>query len=267
MTRFDNLRQRAVFAAAGLLVAMALTVAMPGTAASESDSGNDWQFGANLYLWYLDLGGGTVNGSDIDVPASDLLENLEMGGLGGLFARRGKWTFLVDGLYLDVAGDRSATGTLRPDGPVQVSLEGELQLKAWTVTPAVTYRVFENERLGLDILAGARYLSLEADVKLEVTAPVQQVLEFSKSGTAWDAIVGARGDLALAGKWFAPFHLDVGTGETDITWQGVGGVGYRFGKVDIVAVYRFLSWDFEDDSEVLNDLNASGPLAGVRIRF
>jgi hypothetical protein len=270
MARFDNLVQRGAFVAAALLAAMALTAAMPGIAAAqESDSGNDWHFGANLYIWSIYIGGSTVNGSEIDVDASDVIENLEMAFMGTAVVGRGKWTFLVDLLYLNLADDRSATGTLREGGLVEISLDGDLDLKAWVVTPAVSYRVFENERLGLDVLAGARYLWMDADVNLEVTAPalLAREREFNKSGEVWDAIVGARGEVALAEKWFVPFHFDVGTGQTDMTWQAFGGAGYRFGKVDVVVAYRYLSWDFEDDSEVLDDLNVSGPLAGVRIRF
>ena len=270
MIRFDNLTQRAVFAMTGLLAAVALTVTMPGTAAAqESGSGNDWHFGANLYVWPVEMGGGTVNGSDIDVDAGDIIDNLEMAFMGGVNVRHGKWTFLVDVFYLNIADERSATGTLREDGLVPISLEGELDIKSWVVTPVVTYRVVENERLGLDVLAGARYLSQEADVNLEVTAPAPLIREreFNKTSQGWDAIVGARGELALAEKWFAPFHLDIGAGETDVTWQALGGAGYRFSKVDVIVVYRYLSWDFEDASEVLDDLNAKGPMAGVKIKF
>jgi len=27
-------------------------------------------------------------------------------------------------------------------------------------------------------------------------------------------------------KWFVPYYLDVGTGESDLTWQAMGGIGY-----------------------------------------
>ncbi len=260
MTRFDSLTQRAVFTAALLLAAIALTAAMPGAvAASEVGSGDNWQFGANLYLWYADLGGGTVNGGDIDVEASDIIDNLKMGFMGGVNARRGKWSFLVDAIYLKVSDDRSVTGKL-PSG-ADVRLEADLDVKTWIVTPAVTYRVVENERLNLDVLAGARYLWMEADLEFRVSR------DFNNSDGVWDAIVGVRGDLALAEKWFVPFHLDIGTGETDFTWQALGGIGYRFSKVDVVVAYRYLSWDFEDDSKVFDDLNISGPLAGLRFRF
>ncbi len=260
MTRFNSLTQRAVFTAALLLASIVLTAAMTGAvAASEDGSGNKWQFGANLYLWYADLGGGTVNGGDIDVEASDIIDNLKMGFMGGVNARRGKWTVLVDAIYLKVSDDRSVTGKL-PSG-ADVRLEADLDLKTWIVTPAVTYRVVENERLNLDVLAGARYLWMEADLEFRVSR------DFNNSDGVWDAIVGVRGDLSLAEKWFVPFHLDIGTGETDFTWQALGGIGYRFSKVDIVVAYRYLSWDFEDDSEVFDDLNISGPLAGLRFRF
>ena len=264
MKNSNSLTQRALFAAGLLLAAITLAAAMPGSAAASE--GDEWQFGANLYLWYADLGGGTVNGGDIDVEADDLIDKLKMGFMGGLNARRGTWGGLIDALYLKVGDGGSVSGTL-PSG-VNVGLGANLDVKTWAVTPAVTYRVVENESVRLDVLAGARYLWMEAELDFDLTAPVPiNIRNFSKSGEVWDAIIGARGELALAEKWFVPFHLDVGAGETDFTWQALGGIGYRFSKIDIVVAYRYLSWDFEDDAKVFDDLNISGPLAGLRFRF
>jgi opacity protein-like surface antigen len=263
MKRTNSLTHRAVFAAVLLLAAITFTAAIPGTASASE--GDEWQFGLNLYLWYGDIGGGTVNGADIDVEADDILDKLEMGFMGGVNARRGKWGGLVDVLYLKVGDENSVTGTL-PTG-AGVNLGADLEVKTWVVTPAVTYRVVENERVSLDVLAGARYLSMEADLELMPAAVQPFSRTFNRSDEVWDAIIGVRGELALAEKWFVPYHLDIGTGETDFTWQAMGGIGYRFSKVDIVVAYRYLSWDFEDDAKVFDDLNLSGPLAGVRIRF
>ena len=66
--------------------------------------------------------------------------------------------------------------------------------------------------------------------------------------------------------WFIPFHLDIGTGESDFTWQGFAGLGYRFKSLDVLVGYRYLYWDFEDNA-ALDDLDVSGPGAGVRFYF
>jgi hypothetical protein len=86
------------------------------------------------------------------------------------------------------------------------------------------------------------------------------------SGDHWDAIIGVRGKVNFTEHWHLPFHLDIGTGETDFTWQALVGIGYSFTSVDLVAGYRYLQWDF-DHSTAIDDLDYSGPFGGIRIRF
>ena len=43
----------------------------------------------------------------------------------------------------NTSDDGSATGTLREGGLVEISLDGDVDMKLWTVTPAVSYRLFD----------------------------------------------------------------------------------------------------------------------------
>ena len=52
---------------------------------------------------------------------------------------------------------------------------------------------------------------------------VQWTSSDSGDGDVWDAVVGIRGQFELSGRWFMPFHLDVGTGDSDVTWQTTAG--------------------------------------------
>jgi hypothetical protein len=54
---------------------------------------------------------------------------------------------------------------------------------------------------------------LKADLGLD---PLD--LRTSDPGSNWDAIIGARGDVDLAEKWHMFGYLDIGTGESDLTW-------------------------------------------------
>ena len=91
-------------------------------------------------------------------------------------------------------------------------------------------------------------------------------IEVSALGAVWDAVAGVRGRARLEGNWYLPFHLDVGTGESDLTWQVAGGVGYRFDWGDVDLVYRHLEWDFDSDN-ALDDVSFSGPQLTARFRF
>lgn len=57
------------------------------------------------------------------------------------------------------------------------------------------------------------------------------------------------------------------TGESDLTWQAHVGFGYQAtDSFNIVASYRFLRWEFDDDAR-MSDLDFSGPMLGAVFRF
>jgi len=142
--------------------------------------------------------------------------------------------------------------------------DAEVELKGWIVTPTVGYAVHNSEKARVEVMAGARYLCLEAGAT--VKADGTRIFDASDSGSNWDGIVGMRADINLSPKWYLPVYLDVGAGDSKSTWQGFGGIGYRFGRVDAVAGYRYLTYDF-DDSPVFDDLTFKGFIGGIRFAF
>ncbi|MEN8243787.1 MAG: hypothetical protein ABFS43_02665 [Thermodesulfobacteriota bacterium] len=81
-------------------------------------------------------------------------------------------------------------------------------------------------------------------------------------------IFGVRGRFAFGSKkaLFVPYYLDLGFGESDITWQGVAGLGYAFGWGEIVAAWRYLYYDMSSGSAI-DEISFSGPEAGVTFRW
>jgi len=120
----------------------------------------------------------------------------------------------------------------------------------------------------MEVLAGARYLWLKPELDLHVTGPLKsRDKSISDSGDVWDGIVGIRGNVNLDKNWYVPYYVDIGTGDSTLTWQWMAGFGCKVSKVvDIVAAWRYLSWKF-DDNKVLDKLYINGPLVGVRFRF
>jgi hypothetical protein len=55
-------------------------------------------------------------------------------------------------------------------------------------------------------------------------------------------------------------------GDSQLTWQAFGGVGYRFKYCDVIGGYRYIDWNF-NGSMGFGDLYTSGPLVGVRFVF
>ena len=82
-----------------------------------------------------------------------------------------------------------------------------------------------------------------------------------------DGIVGVRGHVPIGDKWYIPFYFDIGTGDTQLTWQILGGVGYRFKHFDLVGGYRYMDWNFNNNDDVFGDLNLSGPFVGAKFVF
>ncbi|MGD1074758.1 MAG: hypothetical protein ABR903_01565 [Thermodesulfovibrionales bacterium] len=246
-----------------------LVVAMPTGAAAEDTAQKDgWQFEANVYLWASSIDVTTPRGNDISVSFSDLVKNLKFGVAGGVGARYGRWSLMTDAMYMKLKHDGSGQVT-EPAGPggSDITANATVDVAAWLVTPTLGYSIVDTDRVRVDIFAGARYFWLKPELDLNITGTVQpRSRQFIDSGTVWDGIGGIRGNVSLDKNWYIPYYVDMGTGGSTFTWQGWGGIGYKFSKLDVVAAYRYLYWKF-DDNKVVDTLSFSGPAVGMVFRF
>lgn len=219
-----------------------------------------WIYGAEVYLWGASVGGKTVTGDDIDVSFTDLVPKLDLGFMATLAASKGEWTAFADFIYLDVSDDIKSTANIigRP-----VRLELDAELKGFVTTLGGAYSFFDSGGTRLNAILGARYEWLDLELEFDVGPFKAKV---SDTGRTWDAIVGLRGKTDLSDKWYLTYYADIGTGQSDLTWQALAAVNYRFRKVDAVLGYRYLKWDF-DDKNLLDNLHLTGPFAGVKFFF
>lgn len=232
-----------------LIMILAFALILMGNAyAEESSPADKWEFDATVYMWGASIGGQSASGSDVDIDFNDLFSNLEMAFMGAFGAHKGNWSILTDVIYMNVKDEETIRG-----------IAAGVELSGWIVTPAGAYTVAGGDWGNLDILAGARYLALDVDMRL---GPFRA----DKSNDVWDGIIGVRGKVNFLEQCYLQYHLDVGTGDSDFTWQGILGIGYQLSRVDVVAGYRYLQWDF-GDGKALDDLDFSGPYAGLKIRF
>ena len=67
-------------------------------------------------------------------------------------------------------------------------------------------------------------------------------------------------------RWFIPYYVDVGTGDSDLTWQGIIGGGYAFDWGDVQAVWRYLDYDLPSKQEI-QSANFNGAAIGVTFHF
>ena len=263
-------RRPAILLAAGALL---LATVLPVTAAAAG--GNDqWEYEAMIYLWGAGMDATTQTGGDIDISFSDIIDDLDLAFMGTFGARKGKWSLLADAIYLDISQDGGGSETIPIlGGAINTSrtVDVDIEMKAWITTFGAGYNVVDNERVKLDLVGGARYFWVDIDQKLDLSRK-GEVLQTSRQGkvsdsqNVWDSIAGVRGQINLNDNWYLPYYADVGTGESQSTWQAMAGVGYNFKWGDVLLAYRYLDYEFDSDF-LLEEITVSGPALGARFRF
>lgn len=244
-----------------LLSSAMLCFAAP-VAADDSGSGSGWQYAAEIFLWAPQITATTPRG-DPELPFYQIIDDLQFTFMGAVGARKDKWTFVTDLVYLDVKQDVNRQRDFLLNRELDIT--GDVQLKSWIVTPTVGYALHESDKARIEILGGIRYLWLKAaaDVKFNGVEKFNN----SVSESYWDAIVGARATVNLNEDWYMQLYVDVGTGDSDGTWQGFAGVGYKFNKFNMILAYRYLDYNFDESNRVMEELNVKGPFLGFIFKF
>lgn len=264
--------------AAGLVAA----VAVVGTtsASAQMSAPDDLRFRASIYGWFPGLSGTTefpsgAGGPSIDVNAKDLIDSLKMAFMGTFEVQSGKWGGLVDWVYTDIGSDKSGTRDFSIHGqPLPVGLNANLSLdiKSNILTLAGTYSFIEKPEYSTGLVFGARMLDMDQTLNWAFVgtgpAGVARSGRAEVSSTNWDAIIGVRGRARFGDdrRWFVPYYGDIGSGNSKFTWQAMAGLGYSFKWGDVLAVWRYLDYDFES-GEPVQSLTFNGVAVGVSFNF
>jgi hypothetical protein len=266
-----------VFAAGALLPGAA--AAQYATAPTASDK---WQFTATIYGYLSTIGGSlsvpvNTGGASIDVDAKTILDHLKMTFMGTLDAHYGRWGAFTDVLYLDVGGSKTNIRdfSLGHQGiPASTTADLSLDLKGTIWTVAGEYRAVSDPALSLDVLAGARMFNVKPTVGWSIHGDLGPIPETGRTGSkdisdsVWDGIIGVKGRYSFGDerRWFTPFYLDVGTGESDLTWQIAGGLGYSYTWGSVFGMWRYLDYNFKSGKS-LESMNFNGPMLGLAFQW
>ena len=242
------------------IVALILFSCSMTTIPAYAQSGDSWQYSAAINLWGAGIQGTAQNGNTIDVGFSDILDNLDMTFMGTLEGRKGQWSWIADVLYLSVSTDESSDVST-PAGPVTGKVD--VGVDGWVWNLLAGYNLSNSEGGVSDLVFGARYMKMETGLNLNIGGAGRGG---SASGSVWDGVVGIRGRANLQGNWFVPYYADIGTGQSDLTWQVLGGFGYKYNWGDMTLAYRHLEWEFDTDVP-LADVNFSGPIIQAKWHF
>ncbi len=262
------------------LLAAALTAVAPFTAHAET-ADDAWQYQAAIYFWFPALGGDTSfpensGGTSIDVSSQDVVNALKMAFMGNISAKKNEWGVWSDLVYADFGAKKNGTRDFTIDGnPVgNASANLKYDIKTWIWTVAGTYEIVKKPNYTADLLAGARYLDVTQTLDWGISGDISALPPISRNGSAevssqlWDGIIGVKGvaDLGSEHKWFIPYYLDVGTGQSDLTWQVNAGIGYRYDWGALVATWRYLDYKM-DSGNPIHSVNLNGPLIGAAFRW
>ena len=251
--------------AIGIILAttiLAVTTLVQPVTVQAQDAQDDWVWRGTIYGWLPSINGTTKfptdgdegDGSGITIDPDQILGSLDFTFMGVLKGRKGSWGMYTDVLYLDVGGSEkeSRDFTVGPgDLPVGIDAKINFDLKSWVWSIAGTYNLAASSKHESDILLGARMVDMKQTLGYHLNGdisgiPLPERSGRSKvSGTNWDAIVGVTGHFFIGdhSSWFVPYYLDVGTGDSDLTWQAMTGIGYKFGWGALEVTYRYLDYD------------------------
>jgi len=245
---------------------------MLGTSLAHAQSGQ-WTFEGTPYLWGAamkgDVQAGSLPRTTTDMSFSDVLDVLDFGLMGTFEARKGRWGFFTDAMYMKVSD--SATVSRAGAGPLGATLSAtaNVKMKQTMLAAAVMYRAIEGAS-PVDVLAGARYNKLDVEATADFTL---LALAASRTRTAdkdWvDPYIGVRFQLPIASRWNFIGYADVGGFGVgaDTTYQLAAGVNYEYSKSTTIKFgYRYLKVDY-DKSGFVYDMKNDGLYIGVGMKF
>lgn len=183
--------------------------------------------------------------------------------MGTLGARKDRVSWFGDIMYVGIGASKTVPATI-PGVPVPLDAKVKLEQDAWIVTAGGGYAVSDSEHHFFNLTGGVHYFNLKTDIGMDFGGGLADSL--SDTSDVLDAFVGIKGRADLSDRWYLGYYADVGTGQSDLTWQVLADFNYEFSKVDLGFGYRILEWRL-DGKGVLDKFQISGPYAGIVFKF
>jgi hypothetical protein len=245
---------------ATLVLAFLLFAPSPCRAQPAAPAGDGWKNSIVLY----GLGAGMTGkvavgnvGADLDVSFSDIMNNLQAGGMLGYRGETGKWAVVANAIYMGLG----ATKELRLGG------SAESDINEYVLEFDGAYRFARR----WDVYFGLRGVRLDSAV--EIRPQVGPILSDDAVKSWIDPLVGARLVLPIGKGWSFIGKGDVGgfgVG-SDFAWQAVARFDWRSSKTfGLTLGYAALDMDYEDGSGrdfFKYDVLSMGPFAGATFDF
>jgi len=257
--------QRSIAVAATVALILAVSVLAGGaafaqTAKPAAGGKESWQHTAAVYLLAAGMSGKSSIGNldaDVDVSFSEILENLEIGGMAAYRGTNGQWSVMVNSLFigLGVTKDLPLGGAAEVDfDQAMLEVDG-----GWRLAKS------------LELYFGLRVTDIDMDLEVRPAIGADQIADDRHSWV--DPLVGLRCEVPMGAKWSFIGRADVGgfgVG-SDFAWQALTHFDWHISKHFGVAFgYVALDMDYEDGegSDFFKyDIVATGPFAAATFSF
>jgi hypothetical protein len=265
-----------------IVLLLTVCIVVPVWGEDDPNSSGGLEIRLMPYFWLPSLkADSTINGvtGAVDLSCGDVLDYLDMAAMGRVEAWKNKWGLSFDGVYMNLGASKSFQGRR---GLVDFDLDADVRLGMADF--ALMNRFFEKffgnnnqQKLTFEPYGGLRYGYLRQ--KIDVNANIPGVGSAGRTlGTSEDwveSFVGGRLIWDLNEKIALNVRSDAGGfgigSASDLTWQIVGGMDYKFTKNIILnAGYRYVDLDYSRGSgsdEFGIHLKAQGPILGLTILF
>jgi len=228
-----------------------------------------WALQVTPYLWAAGLKGDISpfrRGPTISVEksVSDVMDHLNVGGFLDIWGRYDRLVFSGDVMYVNTT-DSHVIGALPVIGATP-GLSADVDTVQFSATLKGGYRVYDDQDLTLDVLAGMRIWHISNDVTVNYGT-------FSRSygeDFGWvDPVIGFRAFYKVTPKFSVHAQADIGGfgAGSDHTWQALATANYAFtDHLSVSAGYKILDVDYDSDGHVF-DSTLKGPILGLTYRF
>jgi hypothetical protein len=233
----------------------AASAAAPQSSAATPDG--NWHFAITPYLWFAGAHGTAgFKGFDTSYHASfgDIISKFNIGLMGAAEARKNRFLFPVDFLWMKLSDD---TGL--PNSPLPGVTSIKAKLTQTIFTPKAGYRVVDQEKMKVDGTLGIRYWHLGENLSLQ---PIN-IGQYQAANWV-DVVAGARFTMPLSPKAMVIVLGDAGGGGANVDYQVAGVLGYKVKPTIVLQLgWRYLDVNYRPSSTFIFNGVTSGILLGA----
>jgi hypothetical protein len=198
---------------------------------------------------------------DTQVGPTDYFSKINFGAQGALIAHYGQFALYADFQNVNVgSGVASVRNIGRTDFTFATQAQFQAVFTSLTIAPAVT--VYHSRVAELNVLIGSQTLWLSENGNAQVTGPLGNTFSggFNKAEHYGAVVAGFAGNVALGGKWSAPYFVDYGfSSPNSIQWFA----GVKYGKT--LLTWRTVQFNSTNPNTLLQHLNLTGLMLGYTL--